>query len=235
MKLAIATPIRAHENETGEVTYGYMRSVMALRDAMGALIIPPPMTYGLDVMRARNRMAGYVLREHQDVSHILWWDDDVWPEDVTIVQSMLDTGADVVAAPYTNKNPPLRWAHRPLMPPPPVQANGLHEYRWLGFGFTLTTTRALQWMSDECARRMTHEWRVYSDGKDRNRVASLFGPLYAAEESVYQSKEDEMLLSEDYSFCERWRQLGGKVHVYARGGVVYHAGPHAYSVREFEK
>jgi hypothetical protein len=44
--------------------------------------------------------------------------------------------------------------------------------------------------------------------------------------------EDQALLSEDYSFCLRWRRLGGRVYVYARGGIIHHAGVHDWTARE---
>jgi hypothetical protein len=63
-------------------------------------------------------------------------------------------------------------------------------------------------------------------------VPNIFGQLY---DRVTDSPdpEDEVLLSEDYSFCKRWRDLGGKVLLYTRAGVVRHAGYYAWSARDF--
>lgn len=229
MKIAVATPVRALYPGAAQVSYGYSESLRMLSHEMGLDIIDPTIAYGLDVMRARNRIAAKVLREMPDVTHILWWDDDQWPADRRVVAEMVESGADVVSVPYTAKEYPLHPVHMPIAGEI-AGADGLIERKWLGFGFTITTTRALQWMTDECSRRMTYDWRVYTDGKQRHRVASLFGPMYRpTDEWIWKCAEDDTLISEDFAFCERWRELGGKVHEYTRAGIVFHAGPHAFA------
>ena len=99
MSLIIATPVRGIGLDA-PVSVGYAEAVRALSKTVD--VIPASVTFSTDVVRARNRLAATVLRDMPDVSHVLWWDDDVYPEDVKIVERMLNAFEDVIAAPYVN-------------------------------------------------------------------------------------------------------------------------------------
>lgn len=218
-KLIIATPVRGVERGTASVTLGYSDFVRLLSQEMP---IDTVVTFAADVVRARNRIVAGVLRDYPTVSHVLWVDEDTWPEDRGLVLDMVASGEDVVGAAYTNKSQPLRWVHQPLQTSPEPDPKGLQEVRAVGFGFTLTST--------ECLRRMSSAARRYTDYPNLHRVPNVFGLLYdRLTESA--DPEDETLLSEDFSFCKRWRDLGGKIKVHP-GGIIYHAGTHAWSARE---
>jgi hypothetical protein len=195
--LLIATPIRAAQLEGAAVSYGYHRAMCALRHAMPVETIGPECAYATDAVRGRNRMAAIALQEYHDWTHILWWDDDEWPSDVSIVPLMIGTGAQLIGAPYTNKSQPLRWVHQLL----------------------------------DCMQKMYDVARKYTDWPVRRKVANMFLPSYD-DIGGGPDTEDYALLSEDFSFCKRWREMGGKVTLYTGPGVVYHAGPHAYSCLE---
>ena len=201
---------------------GYAESVRALQADLGAEMLPPALTYGCDNIRSRNRVAAHVLRERPDATHVLWWDDDQWPQDTRIVRAMLATGEDLIGAPYTSKLPPLRWVHQRL-DDRPTDERGVLEVRWVGFGFTLT--------SRACLERMAAAARPYADARavgPNHPQRDCFGLLYYQPPGT-DSPEEQVLLSEDQSFCERWRIMGGRVMIYVRAGLVYHAGPHSWS------
>lgn len=221
MSLLIATPIRAAELYSAQVTLGYAESVRALSHEMP---IKTVVTFSLDVVRARNRVVGIVLREAEfaDVTHILWWDDDQWPEDRKIVQRMLDLDVPVVGAAYTNKKRPVRFVHQPWPGPREVDERGCLDVRAVGFGFTLTSVA--------CLRHMAGTARLYRDFPNETMCPDLFGQMYDTPEPG----GPDTLLSEDFSFCKRWRtKHDGKVALYA-GGVILHAGAHPWSARDIQ-
>lgn len=225
-RLVVATPVRAAEMHAASVSLGYAEMLLKLHRLLPVEVLSGSITFATDIVRGRNRIAAKVLREHPSATHVLWVDDDNWPDDPRIVPEMLELGVDVVGAPYTNKRPPLHWVHRPLMPPA-TPIDKLLEVAGLGFGFTLTSTA--------CLRKLSATERLYTDHPNPYKVANIFGQLYhhpALEQGVHVPEADQALLSEDYSFCLRWRRAGGHIYVYTGAGLILHAGAHAWSARE---
>jgi hypothetical protein len=223
MSLVIATSVRGHEPLAAPVSAGYALAVRTLSHLLPIDVIPPLVTYSDDNYRARNRVAGQVLREAPKATHVLWWDDDTWPEDLRIVREMMASGEDVISAPYTNKRPPVRWTHVPLDPSPPA-ADGKQEVRSVGWGFTMTTTRCLQRMFDGA--------RKYRDWPHAHVLANMFGALFDPPFGEPCPEDQEMMLSEDRSFCKRWRLMGGRVMLKLDAGIIMHAGCSAWSARD---
>ena len=224
-RLLVATPVRGGDLHSTSISVGYVEFIRALQQSMPVDTLSPILTYNCDNIRARNRIAATVLREPDfaKVTHVLWCDDDNWPEDSRIVKEMMALGEDFVAAPYTNKRKPLRWVHQILDHRPAVDENGLMEVRGVGFGFTMT--------SRACLEKMSNAARRYTDTPNPHKVANIFGQLYDRF-TPGEDPEDECLLSEDFSFCKRWREMGGKIHLYAKSGIIIHAGPHPFSARD---
>jgi hypothetical protein len=222
-KLVIATPVRGGEIDAAQVSFGWAAQMRALSIVFNCDL--PIVGYNYDVVRSRNRMAAQVLRDKGDVEYVLWWDDDVMLGDLKIVREMMATGEDVIAAPYANKLPPIGWVHTHFKPP--REKRGLlQEVRSVGFGFTMTSTKCLRAMS-EPARKYT-DW---TRNGDHYKVADIFGLTFEAPEPG-GSPEDEMLMSEDYSFCKRWRDMGGKIQIYLGAGILGHAGGHAFNAKD---
>ena len=221
VRLAVATPVRGADDYCAQVTVGYHKSVRALERLMTVECIPLEITYGLDCVRARNRIAATILRDYPAITHTIWWDDDQWPDDPRLVQVLLQTGEDLIGAAYTRKREPVKWVHQHLMADFPV-TDYLMPVAGLGFGFTLTSTRCLRTMSDAATR--------YTDYPLPHKVANIFGMDYVRIGSS-DDPDDVALHSEDFSFCERWRRLGGRAMLFA-GGLVEHAGTKRYSAKD---
>ena len=218
--LVIATSVRAAIPVTASVSMGYSESIRMLSHRMPVSIVPPCITYSCDNIRARNRIVGLVLREEafRGMQSLLFWDDDQWPQDVGIVGEMMALGLDVVSAPYTNKKDPVRWNH--ILLPGAVEANNVVEVRAVGMGFTL--------ISRGCLEKMSAAHRRYTDRPNPHKLSNIFGQLYD-QQIESDDPEDESLLSEDFSFCKRAREMGIKVHLYTRSGIIWHAGGYPWS------
>lgn len=225
LRLAIATPVRAADLENADVKYGYHRFTRQLQRMYEApLFVDAEIAFSTESVRARNRIAATVLREppFAKITHVLWLDDDQWADDPAIVGEMMQLGVGLVGAPYTNKRMPLHWIHQHLSPCPQPEGP-LQEVRSLGFGFTMT--------SRGCLEKMSATHRRYRDAPHNHKVADIFAHRY---DNLNGSTdpEDETKLSEDYSFCAAWRELGEKVYLYARSGLIKHSGGKAWSAQD---
>lgn len=234
--LIVATPMRSGDMRTGHVTSGYSDFVVELvkRGASTVNDILPDdvvssdpkhpdwiyggkYSYNTDVVRGRNRIVGRILRDRKDATGVLWVDDDQWPETLDVVDDLIATGEPMVAAPYTNKSPPVRFVFQHWQPEGMPDPRGIVDIRGCGFGFVYTSV--------ECLQRMADVSRWYTDLPTTDKVPDVFDMVYD------KYGEYDVKLSEDYSFCKRWReQCGGRVKLLTKG-VIYHAGSHGWSAR----
>lgn len=227
MKLVIATPVDGAEVVSARVTLGWADSI---RQLSHEIPIEATTAFAKDVVRSRNRLAALALKAFPDMTHVLWWDDDNWPEDRSIVRKMIDTGEHLIGAPYTNKKPPLRWVHQ-LLNPCPVAVDGVQEVRSVGFGFTITSRHCLETLSAENRRYRDDALWQGEPVKPSNIFGQLYEPLELRSEH-YCPEEEEFLLSEDFSFCKRWRDRGGRVALYCGAGLIHHAGTRGWSAKD---
>lgn len=232
-RLLVATPVRGAELNAAPAALGYMKAFWQLGAAMPTVV---HFSFSLDVVRSRNRIVGEVLRSPglAEVSHVLWWDDDQWPEDrsrpgvnivVPLVRDMIALDLPIVGARYTNKlpQPRLREVHQEWGDGRVPDERGLLDVRSVGMGFTLVSRGCIEEMSEDARR--TDDW--YWDAPKPHDCPNLFGQLY----DDFAGRR--VLLSEDYSFCKRWRERhGGRVYVYGPSGIMCHAGMHAWSAQD---
>lgn len=221
MSLLVATPVRAAELYAAQVSLGYAEFLRALSHETPFKTV---VTFSLDVVRARNRVVGIILREKEfaDVTNVLWLDDDQWAEDRSIVGKMIALDLPVVGAAYTNKKKPVRFVHQPWQDGPRMlDARGCLDVRAVGFGFTMTSRACLEEMAEGA------HW--YRDYPNATKCPDIFEQVYDKPEP---DAEDDTKLSEDFSFCKRWREKhDGKIALYG-GGVIAHAGAHVWTARE---
>jgi hypothetical protein len=118
-------------------------------------------------------------------------------------QSAQELEALAQTVPYSTSNPTqempvIEWKVDGMDAPQQFQ---LAEVDYMGFGFML--------LSRACLARMTEAYREQLLYKDkfmgsRADVVALF--------QLMIKPETRDLLSEDYAFCQRWRDIGGKVY-----------------------
>jgi hypothetical protein len=208
--IVVATPVRGTNPKNALVTLGFAD--------FRANLVPPRFAktaVSFEPVRARNRLAARILQDTrlEKMTHVLWLDADQWADRPEIIQRMIDTREDLVGAPYVGKDYPIKFTHAAL--PDKKREGDLLEVEGLGFGFTLT--------SRKCLEEMTKAARIYTDHPNPWKCADLFGLLYTG------PTEGDGLLSEDLSFCARWRALGGRVMLWCGGpGHVMHSGGHEF-------
>jgi hypothetical protein len=169
------------------------------------------------VIKARNDLAMGFL-ENEDASHVLFIDADIGfnPEDLL---GMLEADVDVIGAVYPKKN--IYWegseraaragrvdAHLLKQASFDYVYKGevfglgdrkVFEAEFLGFGFIL--------IKRDVFKRLIPHTREY--------VGSSSYPINKKMYAFFDTEIDEsgLLLSEDFYFCRKWRDVGGRIHV----------------------
>lgn len=185
--------------------------------------------WGQDIIRTRSRMVARFLAGQG--THLLFLDDDV-SFDPVVIAGMLAANKNFVGAPYPRRLQPDWERVEKVATQNPVNRGPLEAYAYqypvrldrkkttqadasgcllvdgIGMGCCLLTREALQQMSD-CYRGTL----AFNDAG--NPAVALFMLLIV----------DGELLSEDFSFCERYRTMGGGVYCYlGEGSPVDHHG-----------
>lgn len=233
-KMLIASPVDGSA-ENGWVTYGYHTAVRSL-ERSGAVILPSEIVFGdVDLPRARSIAADYAIYKTAiQWDWILWWDVDVVPTDLSVVGSMLQAaengGYHLINAPYPRKRQPTTFSYRPLADDSLHVENDCAEVEYVPFGFTLTSRACIHAME---ARYNTEVWFTNEASPSGGTVTGMF--LNETIQGLHEGTPFRQYLSEDYSFCERWRRIGGKVHLYVGPGVpLGHVGNMRYLGERYE-
>lgn len=254
-KIMLYTPTHGTP-DSASVSLGYHQSAIAFARSGDIEILDGRLFTDCDLVRARSR-AVRVCVESPTATHLLHWDADVVGnrQDVRMaLDGMLASGHDLVGAPYPRKR--VHWdrvamaAGLALTPDgEALQAaaydypyrlgsptghgeraeievrNGCVEVEAMGFGFTLTSRRCLERMWQAYAGTLSFGDSI--DGQLTWTVA-LF-QLLLPTQSATAPYAIEPLLSEDYSFCARWRALGESVQLYVGpGSPMHHVGSHVF-------
>jgi len=208
-----------------------------LTDPRVAELPPDAIAAGLDtaydVVRARSNATALVLRLYPEATHVLWWDDDVIAPHIQTIAHMLRTGYDVVGLPVPRKKIE-RWGDErsacDFCYRLQGEDGGTHEVTAddkgcvevdaLPFGLMLTSTHALRCL---VAKHRDELW--YRDGG--NECVAIFQLVMSGERKAPDGTRFRELLSEDYSFCARWKALGGKVHMLLE--PCSHVGSHRFT------
>jgi hypothetical protein len=221
-RLIIATPVDGTPT-TGFVSCAYHNAVNRLYRA-GAVSVPSELMFSDDIVRARSRAAWFAL-QRPGWEWMLWIDNDTAFDDAIVgrmIHLALTDGHEFIAAPYPRKRIPAAFPYKPLdeniaAGRQPV-VNDCMEVDYIGFGFVLLARSCLEKMT---AHYYEEDWFLDERGSDAPH------PTVGLFKQVLTSKRE--LLSEDYSFCHRWRAMGGKVQMYVgEGAPLGHVGTHVF-------
>ena len=221
----------------GVVTQGYMQSVVAMMqqaptdgyDVTLALL-------GQDALitRSRNTLLAHFIAS--DVAtHILFVDSDI-SFDPSVVRRLLAARKEVIAASYPLKSlywddqseqrmragepadtAALRYVGELCRQSPLPRDGDFAPATYVGTGFMLISRGAISCMID--AYPETRYNNIHAYGAARSGVSSsyaLFDCMIDPETQTY--------LSEDFTFCHRWRAVGGQIWLDTRSRIT-HTGP----------
>jgi hypothetical protein len=169
------------------------------------------------ITRARNNMvAGFLARP--ECTHLLFVDADIGFA-ATDVLRLLCSNVDVVGGLYPVKSLPPRYVFNAVPNPASVLDDPeLLEVRHVGTGFVLIRRTVLE------ALAAAHPELRYRDSANYGKA---YEPHMCA---LFDTSIDEAgdYLSEDWTFCKRWRDLGGRV--FARTDIkLDHHGSHCFA------
>ena len=167
------------------------------------------------VTRARNNLIAKGMA-NKDSTHLMFIDADIEFKTEDIFR-LITANKDVIGGLYPKKTYPVKYVTNPL-PNEKQQETGVQEVLDIGTGFLMIKRHVLEKM-----------FTRYYDLKYINNINldDRFEPYMYALFDTWLLHTGEYL-SEDYAFCKRWRDMGGKV--YAHNDVkLGHSGYHTFS------
>lgn len=148
--------------------------------------------------------------EEKDFTHLVMIDSDVcWVPGALL--RLIETGEDFVCGLYPRRSDPLTFSFRSKLEDGEgleFSDKGLVEVWGVPFGFVC--------LSRACCERMVKEYDHLKFQAERGRDAdgNNVKPMMAwALFDPYRPEGTLSKLGEDYSFCARWRDIGGRVWV----------------------
>ncbi len=233
--LFIATPCFG-----GLVTQGYMQSVIALMQhapASGFDLTLGMLGHDALISRSRNTLVGHFMRTRA-ATHLLFIDADIVFTPAQVAR-LLGARKDIAAGMYPLKaltwdpsararldageaaeTAALRYVGEPCQGPALQRENGFVTAEYAGTGFMLIQRHVIERLIaayPETRYAAAHVLRM-QDSPD--------GPNYALFDGMIDP-ETEIYLSEDYTFCRRWRQLGGSLWLDTQSRLT-HAGAYDF-------
>jgi hypothetical protein len=192
------------------------------------------------ITRGRNEIVKWFLM-HEEFTHLFWVDSDIaFSPDQAL--RIMNSGYDIAAGIYPIKD--LNWPENG--PPADLSLDEYHDLhatypfnplghwqeRILGAenadGFIEVAEAPTGFM---CIKRNVFtkliaaypELNYQPEGADKMRDRAYYWLFF----DCMVDPESKRYLSEDYAFCKRWRDIGGKVHVDLHSNLG-HLGQHMY-------
>jgi len=186
------------------------------------------------VTRSRNQLVATFL-DMPKATHLMFIDADIsfFPEDV---HRMLKFNHEVVAGMYPIKNYDWTQAKQKMSPDMSIEElaeTGLHfvglpcsekerEHRngfitgvYAGCGFMMLRRSCIERMIFAYPQTKYKLAHVYTTSKERSEnLYALFDCIIEPETNIY--------LSEDFTFCRRWRDIGGKIWLDPKSRLAHH-------------
>lgn len=166
--------------------------------------------------RSRNTLAAKFLAQ-QDKTHLMFVDSDIGWEPWHLLV-MLNRQVDVISGLYSTKTIPIRWVVNTLENAE-EGPDGLHEVGRVGSGFLLVKR-------DVFSKLDQHPSVVpYKNDSGMSNDHDQYLRTYFNSSTV-----DGMFNNDEWTFCDNWRAVGGKVYVDKRV-MLSHRGGFSYSAQ----
>ena len=155
------------------------------------------------IFRTRNLFAADFY-ENKEYTDLIMLDDDLWWEPDAVLR-LLSHPYDLVAGAYPKRQPtlefPVKTLNNPLIMP---DDNGVLEVDKVPTGFIRFTRYCIEKMIKHFDEELSYTEGLLPSGK----AWALFWF-----DLVKQADGSKQLMGEDFTFCRRWREIGGKVHL----------------------
>ena len=222
----------------GMVSQRYMISAIGLMQSFeqaGAKVTLDLLGYESLITRGRNILVSRFL-DDPTATHLLFVDADIGFDPVQVAR-MVRFDQDVVAGMYPLKlhdwtsgvrqvldgepieTAPLRYVGAPCVGAEAESRDGFVAGTYAGTGFMLIKRPVFMAMMEAYPQLRFSAAHVAAAPSLSPHQYALFDCMIEPETGVY--------LSEDYTFCRRWRDLGGKIWLDAKGALI-HVGQHEF-------
>ena len=172
-----------------------------------------------DIEWVRNFLLTFWYDKQPQYSHLLFIDDDMafMPD---VVTDMILFDEPVVGALYPKKVYPVQWAVSGISNPewrgPFIEVEGL------GCGCFLIRRDAITTMLEKMPELVDTRTTMGNEFMIREKMTRLIRAFSCIEDA------EKGRVSEDISFCRRWRECGGRVWAATHHQMI-HVGPHEYT------
>ena len=149
------------------------------------------------ITRARNMCVASFLNDSQNYTHLMFIDSDIGFRPIHLAM-LLGRDKDVVGGVYTAKKMPVRIIANDWVGD--ATDDGLHEVQKIGTGFLMIKRQVFEHLSAHHSV-VPFNWEVGMLDEAKTNIKTYFDTAV----------RDGRYLSEDWFFCENWRDMGGKV------------------------
>lgn len=155
------------------------------------------------IFRTRNLFAAdfYYNKQYTDLVMI---DDDLWWEEDALLR-LLSHDVDVVAGAYPKRQEKLEFPIKCLPNATAPDGNGLLEVDKVPTGFFRISRACIEKMVAHYGEKLAYRENILPQGKAW--ALFWFDLVYSMECGMNE------LMGEDFTFCQRWRDIGGSVYV----------------------
>ena len=167
------------------------------------------------ISRGRNTLVAKFLGASEDTTHLMFIDADIGWEPWHLLV-LLNRDVDVIGGLYPMKSLPVKWVVNGIKDGE-EGPDGLQEVSKAGTGFLLIKRHVFDKLNDHPAVK-PYKNDIGLDVKFDQFLKTYFDT--AVRENRY--------LSEDWTFCANWRDLGGKIFI-DRRVLLRHSGSYVFS------
>ncbi len=194
---------------TGQIHLGTMRSIitdMLKLAERGDKVTIYDETGNAMIADCRGLIVAQFLAS--DATDLLFLDSDVIWQAGKLLE-LLDAPADFRVGIYPQRKDPINFCVRWDVTRPDLEAwNGLLPIDGAPAGFMLLSRRCLQTMVD-----VYTDLNFWCDVAPNKTVCGLFESYWFRDVPLPDGRRGNIKLGEDYSFCQRWRDMGGMIGV----------------------
>lgn len=166
------------------------------------------------ISRGRNTLVAKFMAL-KDSTHLMFIDSDIGWEEWNVLL-LLNHDVDVVGGLYPLKGLPLKWVVNSFKGA--EERDNLQEVSKAGTGFLLIKRDVFEKLKSH-PRVIPYKNDIGINSSYDQHMRTYFDTMV----------KDERYYSEDWTFCENWRELGGKVWVDKRI-ILKHIGNFSYSI-----